>query len=338
MPDAEITVVGTIIGRSVLAAEALASETRRRAVDRLVNIGIRSVTVDHFAALGGLLDDWEPAMAQILADGRIMADLAGRIEIVERLPEIVQDALGGLPAGIPPEPPDSFLGLLGAAGADEPMIRFPVIEKAVTDLVGRNILTRPEFDELTREAKADSFSVAGDIRRDTIETIRDSLARTVARGPSLRQFRAELSEDLQGSFLGPAHLENVFRTNIQSAYHRAHDQLADSPIVREIFPYQEYLPIHDARTRDEHLALERLGLDGTNVYRRDDPMWDLFTPPWGYQCRCGTNLLTIEAAARRGVREAQRWLSSGQAPAQPQWRINAIPFRPDPDFSGGRAA
>ena len=106
--------------------------------------------------------------------------------------------------------------------------------------------------------------------------------------------------------------------------------------MREIFPYQEILPIKDGRVREEHLALASLGLSGTGVYRRDDPMWDLFTPPWGYQCRCGVNLLTVEAAARKGVGEARRWERTGEPPVNPEHRLDAIPFRPEPDFVGGR--
>ena len=90
--------------------------------------------------------------------------------------------------------------------------------------------------------------------------------------------------------------------------------------------YQAYVPIHDARTRETHLALGKLGLDGTGVFRRDDPFWDRFTPPWDYNCRCGTNLLTIEAAARMGVQEAKEWLRSGRPPAEPEYRDQFIPF------------
>ena len=61
-----------------------------------------------------------------------------------------------------------------------------------------------------------------------------------------------------------------------------HDELADDPVVAEIFPYQSIDPIDDGRTRKNHLALKKLGLNGTNVYRRDDPFWDIFLPPWGF--------------------------------------------------------
>ena len=30
------------------------------------------------------------------------------------------------------------------------------------------------------------------------------------------------------------------------------------------------------------MEMEKLGLDGTNVYRRDDPIWEEFLTPWDY--------------------------------------------------------
>jgi hypothetical protein len=99
-----------------------------------------------------------------------------------------------------------------------------------------------------------------------------------------------------------------------------------------VFPYQAYEPIHDGRVRDEHAELEKLGLNGTNVYRRDDPMWNYFTPPWGYNCRCGVNLLTVDAAARAGVAEAKLWQSTGRPPEVPEHRLQAIDFRPPVGF------
>jgi hypothetical protein len=297
------------------------------------------------------LAELEPLLAQIFVTGTMAAGVAGAAVVFSSLPRLAQEALGGFPAvppggqpaGIvpptaPPMPPGGPLLPFDDLGPDEPIVRFPVIEDAAEELLARNVVTRPQFDQMADDARLRAFTVAGEITEDTIITVRDVLAETVQEGPSLAQFRTRLGEGLDGSFLGPAHLENVYRTNIQSAFHRAHDELADNPVVREIFPYQEYLAIPDTRVRDEHLALERLGLNGTNIYRRDDPMWQFFTPPWGFQCRCGVNLLTVEAAAARGVLEAQEWLRTGQPPAQPEWRIDAIPFRPDPGFVSGRAA
>ena len=47
-------------------------------------------------------------------------------------------------------------------------------------------------------------------------------------------------------------------------------------------------------------------------------------------------LLSVEAAARRGVIEAKIWDRTGVPPASPEHRLQDIPFRPEPGFVGGR--
>src|SRR5690606_1921457 len=114
---------------------------------------------------------------------------------------------------------------------------------------------------------------------------------TIEEGASLGKFRAKIEDELGRGAIGPAHLENVYRTNIQRAFHDGYDEIANDPVVNELFPFQEYIPIHDSRTREEHLQLGKLGLDGTGVYWADDPMWELFSPPWDYQCILPGNLV-----------------------------------------------
>src|SRR5262249_21071406 len=95
----------------------------------------------------------------------------------------------------------------------------------------------------------------------------------------------------------------------------------------------EYSAVHDSRARPEHRHLERLGLDGTAVYRRDDPVILQFWPPWDYNCRCAVVPLTVADAAARGVKEAQEWLRTGQPPAAPAF-VAPPPFSPPAGFAG----
>jgi SPP1 gp7 family putative phage head morphogenesis protein len=50
--------------------------------------------------------------------------------------------------------------------------------------------------------------------------------------------------------------------------------------TKDLFPLLKYSAILDERTRQDHRAL-----DGT-VRPVDDPFWDSFMPPNGYNCRC----------------------------------------------------
>ena len=270
MPDAKRREIEAIIGRSLLTAETFATELRKR----LTDLSPTGILIEARA----ILDQFEPILAQAMSDAELAAWVSGTDSVVRILPSLAREALE-VSAGLPPT---GRVTSLLAGGADEPVISFPLIERAAESLLERQIVTRPEFDELSREARARAFTVARQDSEDTISTIRDVLSETIDQGASLGEFRARLGERLVGCFIGPAHRENVYRTNIQAAFHQAHDELADDPVVAEIFPYQSIDPVDDGRTRENHLALKTLGLNGTSVYRRDDPFWFLFLPPWGF--------------------------------------------------------
>ena len=230
----------------------------------------------------------------------------------------------------PPTPPiDDLLNPFGE-DAPEP-IRYPEIEEGVKRLRETNLLTRDQFDAAAEDIQQRAFTVAGDIEVDTIGRIRDTLANNIDRGTSLEGFRNQLDDKLKGSFLGPAHLETVYRTNTQAAFRDGRQTLMSDPIVAAAFPYQRYIATHDDRVRESHLQLESLGLDGTDIYRMDDPFWDRFTPPWDYNCRCSVIPLSLEAAAEAGVSEARRWLETGVPPRYPEHRFAPGSFPVEPN-------
>ena len=336
MPDARNAPADKIIGRSLIVAETVAQELR----DKLVDILAESNTYNQARILEecrAVLAEYEPLMAENYLISDLAAWVSGFDTVAGKTPEQVLRELAFLNGGKPPMQPPRFWFPPVAGGEDgEPIIRFPLIEKAVDDLVDRRILTRARYDQLSDEAKQRAFTVAGQSSEATIEKIRDVLAENVREGTSLRGFRRRLREEIDTSEIGPAHLETIYRTNVQTAFSAGRDELTSNPIVSEVFPYREFIPIHDGRVGDADLALGSLGLNGTGIYRADDPFWDSWTPPIHYNCRCGTNEHTIESAARHGVKEAQRWLRTGEPPAVPEYRYDKIPFTPQPGF--GRRA
>ena len=319
-----------IIRRTIMTSELIAGELREKLAERLAagRLAARS-DVDLLEEARRILAEYEPLLAELISNSDLYCWIAGYQHTAQQSPTWLLDLLRR--PGKPPGPPMFSLPSLIGDG-DEPELRFPILDKAFDSLVSRDILTRPQYDLLDADAKQRAFTVAYLNSTETIDSIREILAEDIQEGTSLRSFRKQIEEKLNGSPIGPAHLETVYRTNAQSAFRDGRESLANHPIIRDVFPYQEYQPIGDTRVRPEHEVLGSLGLDGTGVYRRDDPVWDSFTPPWGYNCRCSVNLLTIEAAARKGVKEAQRWQETGQVPIRPEWRIDHIPFRPEPGF------
>lgn len=336
MPDAANRPTDLIIGASLVTAEAIAQELRSRLINRLTKRRKYSQW-ELLTIARNLLREYEPILAENLMNADLASWIAGVDAVVKRMPgQSLAAFLRGGGGPTPPMPPLS--SLMGDNPGGEPIVRFPMLEQARQSLLERNIVTRAQFDKLTAEAKQRAFTVSYIDAEDTVDKIREALADTIQEGPSLRVFRENLEEAVGKSPIGPAHLENVYRTGVQVSFRDGFETISNHPIIGELFPFREYLPIRDARARPEHVALGSLGLDGTGVYWASDPMWDYFSAPWSWNCRCGTNALTVDAAARKGVRAAKEWLRTGQEPAVREYRLNDIPFRPDPKFAMLRGA
>lgn len=335
MPLAAKRKTDLIIGRGLISAATVAGELRARLINRLAADRHVLSQAQLLNLARNLLAEFEPLLAQNLFDTEIASWVSGVDYVAGLLPAQARQAIaivnagGGSGSG---RPPVDVSALWYPPEEPEPVVRFPLLERAAQSLADRRILTRYDFDQLANEIKHQAFTVANISSVETIGKIRDVLQTTLAGGTSLRLFRQAIADTLETSPIGPVHLENVYRTNIQTAFAVGRDDLSRNPIVASVFQYREYMPIHDGRVDPEHLALGSLGIDGTGIYRADDPFWEIFTPPWRYNCRCGVNLLTIEAAGRKGVREAREWHRTGQPPAEPEYRLAHIPFRPAPGW------
>lgn len=330
-----------IIGKGILATEAILSEVRQRIASkaaRLRNLANRPLAA---ASLFQEIEQAEPIIAEALFSTDVAAWVQAIREAVQGLPPwaikgfLERGGASYIPGFGGQNPPPSVYSAVLADLPRKPIIRFPLIENAIESLERRNIVTRDVFDQLAAEERARSFTIAREMREDVIDRVRTVLAANLRQGASFQDFKTAISGELESSFIGPWHVETVFRTNAQAAFADGGRTIESDPIVDEVFPYKEWLAIHDARVRNDHLLLESLGLSGTNVYRRDDPFWRVYDVPLDYNCRCSTNLLTIEQAAERGVKEAQRWLRTGVRPPLDS-RLPHIPFEPNPNFVRGR--
>lgn len=89
-------------------------------------------------------------------------------------------------------------------------------------------------------------------------------------------------------------LDTIFRTNIQTAYNVGrYKQLQDAA---DILPYWQYSAVNDSRTRPAHAAM-----DG-KIFRQDDPIWDEWYPPNGFNCRCSVIAVSQAEAERQGLK------------------------------------
>lgn len=154
-----------------------------------------------------------------------------------------------------------------------------------------------KWQDVWAEAHARAFTVAGVMKVDILQDVRNALTEQLQSGGTLADFQNRLQPVLEakgwwgkgqivdettgevaGKRLNPRRLETIFRTNMQSSYMagRYQAQLANA----EDRPWWEYVAVMDSRTRPAHRAMHG------RVFRYDDAFWQTFYPPNGWRCRC----------------------------------------------------
>ena len=204
--------------------------------------------------------------------------------------------------------------LLYPFSGDRPSVKFPVIENAGKILQDSTVMQPNDFYSLANDARENAFTISGDLEEGSIQQIKSILSDNINTITSRTDFMNKVREGIPKLPLSDANLEQVFRNNVNAAYSDGTEQVLQNEIVSTAFPYRAYNAIFDSRAREEHKALESLGLNGTNVYYFRDPVWSIFRPPWDWNCRCGWIAFTIRQAARAGVEEAIQWLDTGIEP------------------------
>lgn len=353
----EITAIGTASARRriLTAAERIRDLAQKKTTDLA---GEGSLAAETFEGLGKfslladirlIIESLHRGISSDLQSSMLAANFAGAAEVAVGIP----------PAHVPPTSPDSpppptppVPPTLASFFPDEPTpgLRFPVIDDALQVLHSADVFTSDDYREVAEQAKAGAFAITSTLGDEAVADIRDLLQENLAKGPDMESFVEAVQERLrEGNPLSERHIETIFRTNVSSAFSNGASKSLESPMVVDAFPYRMYWATTDQRVRHDHIALEKLGLQGTNIYRADDPTWRKFRPPWDFNCRCSWNPVTVEQAARKGITEAIDWLARAKEAAKvnggswPEW-LNKVaptsrawvtppPFEPSPEFT-----
>lgn len=318
-----------IVGSSLVIYEAMVDEFRRLLRRELKQA---QSPAEILVLARRAIEAFEPLLAQTITDAEVAAWILAASGVTEDIPLEIADQLSGRwpwelagveqPKRLPSRrasPRRVVSGILLQEPDPEPIIRFPALDASRADLLERQIVTRLQFDLMAAESKARAFTVAHVATTEALTTVRDAVIEAIQEGGTLRDFRHAAQAVIAESSLSRPHVETVFRVNVQAGYAIGQMAITENPVLRPVFPYARYDAIHDGRVRPDHLALETHGLDGTNIYRSDDPIWRIITPPWNFNCRCAKTFLTIRQAAQKGVQEAILWLETGNPPVSPQY-------------------
>lgn len=179
--------------------------------------------------------------------------------------------------------------------------------------------------DMLRDAHTKAFTVAKVMKMDILKDIHDEVQKALKDGTTLKTFQENLEPILKtkgwwGKVLdknvpadagvsvpdegkkvqlgSPWRLETIFRTNIQTSYMAGrYKEMKDVAAMR---PYWQYLAILDQVTRPAHAAMNGL------IYRHDDPFWNTFYPPNGFNCRCRVRSLNTTEIEKWGLKDKVR--------------------------------
>lgn len=196
---------------------------------------------------------------------------------------------------------------------------------ALAAAVQRRVVLPAEFyGVLQGQARNAAFTVSRLSGIEQIQQVFDSLQADLKAGGNFKDWQRRVLAQPGLGNLTPAHLENIYRTNLQ-VWHSAGraKSILDN---RSTHPFLQYSAILDTRTRPSHAKLHGI------IKPVDDPFWRTRFPPLGYQCRCQVIALTRRQAERR-LREAEE---RGQpadvvppdADADPGWQYDRLTGEP----------
>jgi len=155
----------------------------------------------------------------------------------------------------------------------------------------RKILLPDAFYALDLKTRQMATTVSFLSSLEQVETVVKLLNKTLASGGTFNDFQKLIAES---EIVLPKHyLDNVFRTNIQSAY--GHGRWIQQERNKAKRPYLMYSAINDSRVRPAHLALNRI------ILPFDHPFWLMHYPPLSFRCRCTVIALTEKQALKYGI-------------------------------------
>lgn len=184
-------------------------------------------------------------------------------------------------------------------------------------------VTASVFRKLGRKYKHLAFTVSGYTKAEILNAFYNTLLAAIEDGTTKERFQKDMDGFLQDKGyegLTNFQAENIFQTNIQTAYHVGHYERMTDPDVVRLRSYWIYDAVEDDRTRPVHQAMNG------RVFPADSPVWDTWYPPNGFKCRCGVRTLSKRQVEQRGLRVET------ELPDRVELGGSLIPMQPDSGF------
>lgn len=194
-------------------------------------------------------------------------------------------------------------------------------EEAIKFLEKKDLKVSIDWFDVYREEHVRAFTVAGITKLDVLEDVRNALVEAQKNGETLESFKQNIIPKLrQKGWYGnrlvtrkdgsekevkissPWRLKTIYRTNMAVAAMTG--LYKELKAASDIMPYWRYVTVGDGRVREEHAKIHG------KILRHDDPFWDKYFPPNGYNCRCSVEGITEIEFKKKGYK-----LSDGKSMA-----------------------
>ncbi len=148
---------------------------------------------------------------------------------------------------------------------------------------------------MLKELDSMAFAITGGMRDDILKSTKNRIYNSRKTGKTLKEtvhlIEQDMDKYLETGVLKPdkdgvlrvhtpARIETIVRTNVNDAYNEG--RMSEFRELGDEVPALQYSAILDSRTRLTHADM-----DG-RIYPKDDPIWDIWQPANGYNCRCIT--------------------------------------------------
>ncbi|MCJ8342470.1 MAG: phage head morphogenesis protein [Cetobacterium sp.] len=161
-------------------------------------------------------------------------------------------------------------------------------QDAIKYLISKKVVDINVIEEITEEVRNNFIWIKKSNDLEITKKIFNQLEKHMENGGTFKSFKDNVKTYLNKAGLGEDgyYLQNVFRTNLMSAYNAgAYKQQIE---VIDSFPYWMYDSVIDDGTTETCRKL-----DGV-IYKANDPIWDSIYPPNHYGCRGAIIPLSVE--------------------------------------------
>lgn len=212
-------------------------------------------------------------------------------------------------------------------------------EEAIKYFGERVPVTSEEFYKIYDKYKNLVFTVSGYTKAEILNKFYEEIKSAIEDGTTLKQFQDNMNSFLESEGyegMEPLQADNIYRTNIQTAYNVGHYEQMTQPEVLKARPYWQYDAVNDSHTRKSHLAM-----DG-KVFPANSPIWDIWYPPNGFRCRCSVRPLSKRQLDQMGAKVEMDLpkfsrMKNGHYVyiyPDPKFSTNAAKVRFEPDMKG----